>query len=206
MDDGRDGVAQRLDGGGGIGRVEDRRAGDEDPRPRVAVLGAVSVSMPPSTSIETARPRESMAARASAIFGTTSSMNAWPGNPGKTVMQSRRSITPRYGSTSDRGVSGLRASPTRMPRSRIAAARRAVRPISTWTVTRSTPASANPSSRSSGFVTMRWQSKNAVLWRRNEATTGGPIVRFGTKCPSITSTCSQSVTVATSPAAAARAP
>ncbi len=53
---------------------------------------------------------------------------------------------------------------------------------------------------------MRWQSKKSPEWRRSEATTGGPIVRLGTKWPSMTSTCSQSAALATSPIASERLP
>ena len=35
------------------------------------------------------------------------------------------------------------------------------------------------------------------MWRRSDATTGGPMVRLGTKWPSITSTCSRSASAAT---------
>src|SRR5579864_3346237 len=53
------------------------------------------------------------------------------------------------------------------------------------------PASANAPIKSSGFSIIKWQSKGALaMVFRSEATTGGPIVRFGTKCPSITSRCS----------------
>ena len=53
---------------------------------------------------------------------------------------------------------------------------------------------------------MRWQSKNSGVWRRNDATTGGPIVTLGTKCPSMTSTWSQSAACATSPTCSASKP
>src|SRR5580698_5608147 len=53
---------------------------------------------------------------------------------------------------------------------------------------------------------MRWQSKNSGVWRRSDATTGGPIVTFGTKCPSITSTWSQSAAGTTSPTCSANSP
>ncbi len=44
------------------------------------------------------------------------------------------------------------------------------------------------------------------MWRRSDATTGGPIVTFGTKCPSMTSTWSQSAEGATSPTCSASMP
>src|SRR5229473_7736622 len=50
------------------------------------------------------------------------------------------------------------------------------------------PASAKAAMKSSGFSIIKWQSKGTLeIVLRSEATTGGPIVRFGTKCPSITS-------------------
>src|ERR1700690_3552769 len=41
---------------------------------------------------------------------------------------------------------------------------------------------------SSGFSIMRWQSSGSRVARRKDLTTGGPMVRLGTKCPSMTST------------------
>ena len=41
---------------------------------------------------------------------------------------------------------------------------------------------------SSGFSIIRWQSSGNSVTLRSDFTTGGPIVRFGTKCPSIIST------------------
>ena len=35
---------------------------------------------------------------------------------------------------------------------------------------------------------MRWQSSGRLVTLRSDATTGGPMVMLGTKCPSITST------------------
>src|SRR5713226_691676 len=52
------------------------------------------------------------------------------------------------------------------------------------------PASANAPMKSSGFSIIKWQSKGTLaMVFRSEATTGGPIVKFGTKWPSITSRC-----------------
>src|SRR5258708_26468317 len=41
---------------------------------------------------------------------------------------------------------------------------------------------------SSGFSIIRWQSSGNSVTLRNDFTTGGPIVRLGTKCPSMMST------------------
>src|SRR6202162_438566 len=53
------------------------------------------------------------------------------------------------------------------------------------------PASAKAGISSSGFSIIKWQSKIAAgIAARSDLTTGGPMVIFGTKWPSITSTCS----------------
>src|SRR5206468_3560661 len=54
--------------------------------PASMTWGAVWGSMPPSTSMSTDRPRRSISARSSRIFGTTASMNFWPPKPGFTDM------------------------------------------------------------------------------------------------------------------------
>src|ERR1700675_4142093 len=41
---------------------------------------------------------------------------------------------------------------------------------------------------SSGFSIIRWQSRGSFVTLRSDLTTGGPMVRLGTKCPSIIST------------------
>ncbi len=43
---------------------------------------------------------------------------------------------------------------------------------------------------------IRCTSKIASVWRRRAFTTAGPMVIFGTKCPSMTSTCTQSAPAA----------
>ena len=50
------------------------------------------------------------------------------------------------------------------------------------------PASANTGIYSSGFSIIRWQSSGSSVALRSDFTTGGPIVRLGTKCPSMMST------------------
>jgi hypothetical protein len=44
------------------------------------------------------------------------------------------------------------------------------------------------------------------VWERNDFTTGGPIVKLGTKWPSMTSMCNQSASALTSPTASAKPP
>src|ERR1700677_3718316 len=90
------------------------------------------------------------------------------------------------------GVSGLAARPTLSPSSRIWAISSAVRPTSTWTVQPSAPASRNGSRYQAGSVIIRWVSKKRSVCSRSDETTGGPMVRLGTKCPSMTSTWSHS--------------
>ena len=90
------------------------------------------------------------------------------------------------------GVSGLAANPTLSPSSRIWAISSAVRPTSTCTVQPSAPASRNGSRYRAGSVIIRWVSKNRSVCSRSDETTGGPMVRLGTKRPSMTSTWSHS--------------
>ena len=113
--------------------------------PAVAASGAVVVSIPPSTSMSSASASASTAARACTTLGMTSAMKDWPPNPGNTVMHNRRSMSCRYGRTASNGVSGLRATPTRSPRSRIRTISSSVPPISTCTVHPSAPAAAKSS-------------------------------------------------------------
>ena len=63
--------------------------------PAAAATGAVSVSIPPSTSRSTARRPASMARRTCATLGITSLMKLCPPKPGNTVMQSTRSTLER---------------------------------------------------------------------------------------------------------------
>src|SRR5581483_2545216 len=52
------------------------------------------------------------------------------------------------------------------------------------------PASTKAGTYRSGFSIIRCTSSGRSVALRNDATTGGPMVILGTKCPSITSTCS----------------
>src|SRR6186713_3260343 len=60
----------------------------------------------------------------------------------------------------------------------------------------SAPALANGSIHRSTGATIRWTSNGLALCGRSAFTTGGPIVRLGTKWPSITSTWIQSAPAA----------
>ena len=59
---------------------------------------------------------------------------------------------------------------------------------STWTVTRSAPASQNCSTYRTGSTIIRWTSSGIWVTLRMDATTGMPMVMLGTNNPSITST------------------
>src|SRR3989449_254269 len=161
--------------------------------PASATTGAVSTLIPPSTWISTARCSSSTYFRAARIFGKTSARNACPENPGWTVMTSSRSTSPRYGTLFSNGVAGFRTTPGRIPASRIARiVARTSWSLSTWTVRSSTPASTKAFTKSCGCVTIRWASNGTLVRGRIDLTMAGPIVRLGTKWPSITSMWSRS--------------
>src|ERR1017187_4262916 len=95
-------------------------------------------------------------------------------------------------STSDNvssGCAGLITTPARQSCLLIrCSVRFKCRQASWCTEIQSTPASANAGMNSSGFSIIRWQSSGNFVALRSDFTTGGPIVRFGTKCPSMMST------------------
>ena len=69
-------------------------------------------------------------------------MNAWPPNPGSTVMIITMSRSSAYGSSADSGVPGLTARPAARPAARIACRVGSMgSSISTWKVIESQPAS-----------------------------------------------------------------
>src|SRR6266567_1790099 len=70
-------------------------------------------------------------------------------------------------------------------------------------VTFRAPADAYSGAHRSGSAIIRWQSSGSAACFSKAATTGRPIVRFGTKWPSMTSICSQSATSATAAASSA---
>src|SRR5229473_8628497 len=87
------------------------------------------------------------------------------------------------------GVAGLITTPARHPWLLIKCSVRSRWRQASWcTEIQSAPASANAGINSSGFSIIRWQSSGNFVTLRSDFTTGGPIVRFGTKCPSIIST------------------
>src|SRR5208282_6000652 len=87
------------------------------------------------------------------------------------------------------GVAGLITTPARHSCCLIRfSVRFKCRHASGCTEIQSAPASAKSAMYWSGFAIIRWQSSGSRVARRKDFTTGGPIVRLGTKCPSMTST------------------
>mmetsp|Transcript_1562 Transcript_1562/g.5144 ORF Transcript_1562/g.5144 Transcript_1562/m.5144 type:complete len:214 (-) Transcript_1562:28-669(-) len=122
-------------------------------------------------------------------------MNFWPPNPGLTLISSTRSTSSSTCSIWDRGVAGLSTTPALQPRSLIwytHLCRWVVELCSAWMEMMSAPALAKSGMRCSGSTIIRWQSRGLSVTGRSASTTSGPIVMFGTKRPSITSTCTQS--------------
>ena len=119
-------------------------------------------------------------------------MNAWPPQPGLTVMQSTRSATPASSDTAVAGVPGLSASPARQPSSRIASSVRLVCAVAS--VVNRDRVGAGPGEL--GDVVLGTFDHQVDVDRAagvvdligDRPATSGPIVIGGTKWPSITST------------------
>ena len=75
---------------------------------------------------------------------------------------------------------------------------------STCTEISDAPARANASMWRSGSTIIRCTSSGSRVTRASASTTGTPMVRFGTKRPSMTSTCSRSAPPASTAATASR--
>ena len=104
---------------------------------RLAVDPAVDVDLAAEQPCGAAAPRA-----ASSLPRATSFMNAWPPNPGSTVMISTMSRSSAYGSSADSGVAGRTARPAARPAARIARRVGSISSsISTWNVIESQPAS-----------------------------------------------------------------
>src|SRR5215831_14473364 len=86
-------------------------------------------------------------------------------------------------------VAGLRATPTRFPNTlmRCTVRDRSLLP-SQWTRNESVPACTNSSTKKSGLEIIRCASSGKRVTLRSDLTTSAPMERFGTKCPSMTST------------------
>ena len=95
-----------------------------------------------------------------------------------------------YGSI---GVAGLRAIDARAPLARSSrASRTGALAASAWKVTDPAPASAYAGAHWSGSSIIRCASSGRSVALARLSNTGSPMVRFGTKWLSITSTCTQS--------------
>src|ERR1700732_367159 len=90
------------------------------------------------------------------------------------------------------GVAGLMTTPGRQPCTSMRCNVRSRCTQASWcTEIQVAPASAKAGINSSGLSIIKWQSKiTSGIAARSDLTTGGPMVIFGTKWPSITSTCS----------------
>mmetsp|Transcript_2193 Transcript_2193/g.3741 ORF Transcript_2193/g.3741 Transcript_2193/m.3741 type:complete len:259 (-) Transcript_2193:149-925(-) len=165
-------------------------------QPASTTLYAFAGPTPPSISIHGSTPFALHIAFNSLILSTCDSMKPCPPNPGLTDMIKTRSTSSRTYSICDRGVPGFKTTPARQPNCLIWFTVRCkwiVDAASQCTEMMSAPAFAKSSTRCSGSTIMRWQSKIASGNRFLKAcTTGAPMVMFGTKRPSITSTCTQS--------------
>ena len=120
-------------------------------------------------------------------------MKACPPQPGWTVITSSRSMLSRNGSTAAAGVSGLSAIPGDRPLARMALITASgSSSASTWKTIRSLPASAKADAYRCGSEIIKWLCTGTVACSRIASTTSGPMVMFFTKCPSITSTWTES--------------
>src|SRR5664280_2571796 len=165
--------------------------------PRRCNSPALSDSTPPSTASSTPGALWSRMARKRASLSSTSGIRRWPPNPGSTDITRRKPTSGQTSSRAATGVAGLIATPGTAPSAWM---RPRVRwrcvTASTCTAIRPAPATANGSTKSSAFVTIRWTSSGNSVSRRTAAHRPGPKVRLGTKCPSITSKWSRSAPAA----------
>lgn len=155
----------------------------------------VSAFMPPSTSTS----KFGLLFLSSMHFSAQSGIYFYPPKPGSTVMSSTMSISWRTESGScETLVFGLMLIPAFMLASlilRIIYKQRYSSQFkaSKWKVKTEAPLLAKAPTHLSGSTTIRWQSSTAFGSPfLSDWTTHGPIVKFGTNCPSITSTWSQS--------------
>ena len=191
-------LAPREPGGGepcqlphhrvGVVRAVDGRPATNVSAPTSAQRSTVSTDTPPSTWIHTSRFAADTSLRTAAIFGSTRSRNFCPPKPGSTVISSTMSTSPSIVAQASIGVAGFSATPARAPLARSSrASRTGACAASTWNVTDSAPASANPGAQRSGSAIIRWMSNGVATALWSDSTTGNPIVRLGTKWLSITS-------------------
>src|SRR6266542_1212593 len=170
------------------------------PAPKIAVAATktsapacthratVSRFTPPSTCTSTSRPRRSISERSASILATAPGWNGCPAHPGSTARTTTSSASSRKANAASAGVRGARAIPARIPNSRtLRCVGAGSLTASRWKLTASAPAPASSSRNPSGASTWRCAWRGRSVCRRSAATTTGPIVRGGTKCPSMTS-------------------
>src|SRR3954471_15009441 len=146
-------------------------------------------STPPSISIGAGLPAASSSARTSPSLDSLRGMKVWPPKPGFTDMTRTKSTSAATSLIATTGVPGLITTPALMPCALIACTVRCTcGSASTWTEIIPAPASAKASMKRSAFSIIRWTSSGTVAIRFSDLTTGTPMVMFGTKWPSITST------------------
>ena len=162
--------------------------------PASAARSIVAAETPPSTWIHTSSPCSDTARRARRIFGSTSSRNSWPPNPGSTVITSSMSSSGSSRTYGSKGVAGLSAMPARAP-SRAQLAGQRTGACGGLDVERDRSSTRlgkarRPTVRVLDHEVARPPESGETSTIRS--TTGSPSVRFGTKWLSITSTCAQS--------------
>ena len=173
--------------------------------PASMMRGAVSGVTPPSTDSAIERPEASIIRRRAAIFGNCDARNSWPPNPGLTVITRTMSTRSSTHAMLSGGVAGFSTTPARLPCDRISwSVRCRCGPASGCTSMWSAPASANAAMKGSTGAIIRCTSNGNAVCGRRLCRTGGPKLRFGTKCPSITSRCSQSAPAASTAATSSR--
>ena len=119
-----------------------------------------------------------------------SAMKDCPPKPGSTVITSTISTSSRYWNTASAGVLGLTLIEGRQPSSLIFfMVSKGSDSDSTWNVIMSAPAFAKSSAYLRGSEIIRCTSAIKSVFFFSDLSTGAPIVIFGTKCPSMTSTC-----------------
>src|SRR5690606_1493228 len=162
--------------------------------PARATSAAFAGPIPPSTSIQRSRrPRASAISRICRILRSAEGMKAWPPKPGLTLITRTMSTSSRTYSTEEGWVAGLSATAGRAPSLRICCSVRCrCVQASTWTVTMSAPASTKAGMSFSGSTIIRCTSSGFFATCATASTTMGPMVRLGTKRPSITSTWTRS--------------
>src|SRR6202166_1124284 len=148
--------------------------------------------MPPSTSILKLSPSFARVLASASILRSAPRINFCPPKPGFTDITSTWWTISNTSSSISTGVAGLITTPGWQPcRSMRCRVRSRCTQASWCTEIQVAPASAKAGINSSGRSIIKWQSKiTSGIAARSDLTTGGPMVIFGTKWPSITSTCS----------------